>query len=102
MTTESTFVLLFTIATAVAIAVRRFAIPYTVALVVVGLALGALNVVEAPHLTKELLFAVILPGLIFEAAFNLDVGESFGAIDFRSEHWPFPGLLSRLRSPAPL
>lgn len=75
MTPESTFVLLFTIATAVAIAVRRLPIPYTVALVVVGLLLGLLNVVEAPHLTKELLFAVILPGLIFEAAFNLDVAE---------------------------
>jgi CPA1 family monovalent cation:H+ antiporter len=75
MTPESTFVLLFAIATAVAIAVRRLPIPYTVALVVVGLGLGMLDVVEAPHLTKELLFAVILPGLIFEAAFNLDARE---------------------------
>jgi CPA1 family monovalent cation:H+ antiporter len=75
MTTESAFVLLFAIATAVAIAVRRLPIPYTVALVVVGLGLGALDIVEAPHLTKELLFAVILPGLVFEAAFNLHVEE---------------------------
>jgi CPA1 family monovalent cation:H+ antiporter len=28
---------------------------------------------EPPHLTQELLFAVILPGLLFEAAFQLDV-----------------------------
>jgi CPA1 family monovalent cation:H+ antiporter len=75
MTAETSFILLFSIATAVAIAVRRLRVPYTVALVLVGLVLGSLNVLEAPHLTKELLFALILPGLIFEAAFNLDVRE---------------------------
>src|SRR5207244_8182860 len=30
---------------------------------------------SVPHLTKDLLFALILPGLIFEAAFNLDARE---------------------------
>lgn len=38
---------------------------------VAGLALGALQIVAAPHLTKELVFAVFLPGLVFEAAFHL-------------------------------
>lgn len=75
MTPETSFVLIFSAATAVAIVVRRFRIPYTVALVIVGLLLGALQVIEAPHLTQELLFAVILPGLLFEAAFNLDIKE---------------------------
>lgn len=69
---ESVFIILFCVATAVAIAVRRFSVPYTVALVVTGLGLGALQLLEAPHLTKDLLFAVFLPGLIFEAAFHLD------------------------------
>ena len=73
MTPETSFILLFSIATTVAILVRRFRAPYTVALVVVGLVLGTLHVVDAPHLTKELLFAIILPGLLFEAAFNLDM-----------------------------
>ena len=73
MTPETSFVILFSIATTVAILVRRFRAPYTVALVVVGLVIGSLHVVEAPHLTKELLFAIILPGLLFEAAFNLDM-----------------------------
>jgi len=72
---ETTVVLLFSVATAVAIAVRHIRFPYTVALVLVGLALGALHQVPAPHLTKELLFAVILPGLLFEAAFNIDAKE---------------------------
>ena len=75
MSPEVSFVLIFSAATAVAIGVRRLRMPYTVALVVVGLALGALHVVEAPRLTRELLFAVILPGLLFEAAFNLDLRE---------------------------
>ena len=72
MHTETTVVVLFSVATAVAIAVRHVRFPYTVALVLVGLALGALHLVPAPHLTRDLLFAVILPGLLFEASFNID------------------------------
>ncbi len=71
----ASFVLLFTIATGVAISVRRLRAPYTVTLVLVGLLLGSLRLVDAPHLTKDLLFALILPGLLFEAAFNLDIRE---------------------------
>jgi CPA1 family monovalent cation:H+ antiporter len=77
MTTESSFILLFAIATAVAITVRRLRVPYPVALVVVGLLLGPFRLVDAPHLTKDLLFALFLPGLLFEAAFNLDSRESW-------------------------
>jgi CPA1 family monovalent cation:H+ antiporter len=72
METETTFILLFVVATAVAIAVQRLAIPYTVALVFTGLVLGLLHVFEAPHLTKALLFGVFLPGLLFEAAFHIE------------------------------
>ena len=75
MTSEATFVILFAIATAVAIAIRGLRVPYTVALVAVGLTLGAFDVFTAPHLTKELLFAVFLPGLLFDAAFNLEAHE---------------------------
>lgn len=72
MASESAFIILFCVATAVAMLVRRYKVPYTVALVLTGLGLGALHVIEAPHLTKELLFAVFLPGLLFEAAFHMD------------------------------
>ncbi|MFI5245687.1 MAG: cation:proton antiporter [Gemmatimonadales bacterium] len=75
MSVEATLVILFSVSTAVAIGARRLRIPYTAALVVVGLALSALHVVEPPHLTKQVLFAFILPGLLFEAAYNLDVSE---------------------------
>lgn len=73
MGVESTFIALFCLATAVAMLVRRLQLPYTVALVLAGLVAGAFGVLETPHLTKELLFAVFLPGLIFEAAFHLEV-----------------------------
>jgi len=72
---ETAFILLFVLATVAAIAARRLHAPYTVVLVLTGLILGGLNLFPAPHLTKSLLFSVILPGLIFEAAFNIDVQE---------------------------
>ena len=72
MDTEAILILLFVVATAVAIAVQRLAVPYTVALVFTGLVLGLLNAFEAPHLTKALLFNVFLPGLLFEAAFHIE------------------------------
>jgi monovalent cation:H+ antiporter, CPA1 family len=73
MSTASVLVILYCIATAVAIAVRRLRMPYTVALVIVGLALGSLRLITPPHLTQELLFTFFLPGLLFEAAFHLDL-----------------------------
>jgi CPA1 family monovalent cation:H+ antiporter len=69
---EAAFVLLFVVATAVAIGVRRWRIPYTVALVIAGLVLGWIHVFQAPVLSKTLLFSVFLPGLVFEAAFHIE------------------------------
>jgi CPA1 family monovalent cation:H+ antiporter len=68
-------ILLFTAATAVAIVTRRIRIPYTVALVLAGLALGATHAIHGVQLTKELLYAVFLPGLLFEAAYHLPASE---------------------------
>ncbi len=72
MSTESRFILLFVIATAVAIGTQWLRLPYTVALVLAGLVLGALRLLPAPDLTRNLLFSVFLPGLIFEAAFHIE------------------------------
>jgi len=72
MESETILILLFVVATAVAIAVQRLAIPYTVALVLTGLLLGLLHAFEAPHLTKALLFGIFLPGLLFDAAFHIE------------------------------
>jgi len=77
------FVGLVAIADLVALVARRIAVPYTVALVVFGLG-GAL---VAPRvgfgITGELVLAVLLPGLIFEAAYQTDLGSfrrAFGGI----------------------
>ena len=75
MQTESILILLFSVAAAVAIAARQFRVPYTVALVLTGLLLGILNLFTPPHLTKELLFSIFLPGLLFEAAFHIELRE---------------------------
>jgi monovalent cation:H+ antiporter, CPA1 family len=73
MHSQAILVALFSVATAVALVARRLKVPYTVALVVAGLVLGTAQVFDPPHLTKELLYAVFLPGLIFEAAFALNL-----------------------------
>jgi Na+:H+ antiporter len=72
---ETILILLFSVATVVAIVVRQVHMPYTVALVLAGLALGILNIFTPPHLTKALLFSVFLPGLLFEAAFHIEFRE---------------------------
>ena len=71
----SAIILLYCVTTVVAIVTQRLRVPYTAALLLVGVALGALHTVELPHLTRELLFAVFLPGLLFEAAFHLELDE---------------------------
>lgn len=75
MTLESTFLLLFVVAMAVAIVVRHLRLPYTVGLVLAGLVLGWAQLLPAPELNKSLLFSIFLPGLIFEAAFHIDAEE---------------------------
>ncbi|HWJ46832.1 MAG TPA: cation:proton antiporter, partial [Candidatus Udaeobacter sp.] len=64
--------LLLLIAAVVAILTRRLRLPYSVGLVGAGIVLALLPFVPAVNLTKSLLFTVLLPPLIFEAAFSLD------------------------------
>jgi CPA1 family monovalent cation:H+ antiporter len=52
----------------VAIIARRLKIPYTIGLVVAGIVIGFLPLGFEIGLSKELLFKVLLPPLIFEAA----------------------------------
>jgi CPA1 family monovalent cation:H+ antiporter len=75
MTTTGSIILLYCVATIVAIATKRLRVPYTAALLLVGVGLGASHVVELPHLTRELLFSIFLPGLLFEASYHLEVRE---------------------------
>lgn len=79
MSTDVAVVVLFAVAAGVAIAARAWKVPYTVALVVVGLVLGATHLFAPPPLTKELLFGLFLPGLLFEAAFHVEPAEFWRA-----------------------
>jgi len=77
------FVGLVTVAALVAIAARRIAIPYSVALVVLGLVATTVLPVGQIQVTPELVLLVLVPGLVFEAALRIDIGDfqrSFGGI----------------------
>ena len=53
--------------------------PYAIGLVLTGLVLGNVLPYSGPHLSKELLFLVVLPGLLFEAAFQIHFSEVWGS-----------------------
>jgi len=66
---------LLVIASAVAMLVRWIRVPYTVALVIAGIAVGFFDVLPDLHLTPEVVFHIFLPILLFEAAFHLQYSE---------------------------
>lgn len=66
---------LLLVAAVVAMLARRLRIPYSVGLVLAGIGLALLPVLHDVQLTKELVFTVLLPPLIFEAAFYLHWNE---------------------------
>src|SRR5919197_6027525 len=69
------FIALLAGAVVVALVARRISLPYSVGLVIVGLLLtrvaGGLNL----EVTPNLVLAVLLPGLIFEAALRTEFEE---------------------------
>jgi len=67
-----TFVVLLLIASVVAIISRRLKVAYSVGLVVAGIAIAVLPTGVDLPLTRELIFNVLLPPLVFEAALQLD------------------------------
>ncbi len=69
------FVALLVVLAFVALVTQRVGLPYAVALVLVGAAISAAN--PPVHLTvsPELVLVVLLPGLVFEAAYSLDQRE---------------------------
>ncbi len=61
---------LLLVAILVGLAARRLRVPYTLGLVLVGLALAILAHIEIP-LTADLILGLLVPPLVFEAAFHL-------------------------------
>jgi CPA1 family monovalent cation:H+ antiporter len=63
---------LLVVAILVAIAARRLRLPYAVGLVIAGMTLALSRVNFGLPLTHDMIFDLILPPLLFEAALNLD------------------------------
>ena len=76
---ELSLLLLLAVAAAVAVLSNRARLPYAIGLVLAGLLLGNLLTYPGPHLSKGLLFLVVLPGLLFEAAYQMHFAEFWRA-----------------------
>ena len=74
---ETLILELLLIVSVVAILGRRFRLPYTVALVLAGLALSIRSGLDI-ELTPSLILSLFLPPLVFEAAFHLNIDELRG------------------------
>jgi CPA1 family monovalent cation:H+ antiporter len=74
LTTETLIIELLLIVSIVAVAVRRLRIPYTVGLVIAGLLITFQTTLKF-ELTPELILALFVPPLVFEAAFHLNLQE---------------------------
>lgn len=75
--------LLLLIAAVVAMLTRRLRLPYSVGLVLAGIALALLPHAPQINLTKDLIFTVLLPPLLYEAASNIhweQLRRDFGVI----------------------
>jgi monovalent cation:H+ antiporter, CPA1 family len=62
---------LLLVASGVAMATKWVRLPYTLALVVVGLVISPMHFLPVVHVSPELILLVFLPALLFEAAWNL-------------------------------
>ena len=70
-TQVTVFVIVLMVAAAIAVVVRRIPVPYVTALAVVGLVAGVTSLQQPFRFTSSLILFVLVPGLLFEAAFNL-------------------------------
>jgi len=68
------FVVLVGVAAFVTMVARRINLPYTVALVAVGMAASVAEPLKA-QITPQLVLVVLLPALIFEASYQTDFGK---------------------------
>ncbi|RMG52004.1 MAG: Na+/H+ antiporter [Acidobacteria bacterium] len=65
------FIVLLLIASGVAMITKRIRVPYTLALVIVGLIISPMHFLPTVHISPELILLIFLPALLFEAAWNL-------------------------------
>jgi len=74
------FVVLLAIVSVVGLVTRRLGFPYSVALVFVGLLVSIAAPGVHVQITPDLVLAALLPGLVFEAAFRINVRHLVGAL----------------------
>ena len=73
---EIEIILLLIVVSSVAMGVKYYSkLPYTIALIFAGIALSFFDIFPDITLTPNLIFHVLLPPLLFEAAFNLNFHE---------------------------
>lgn len=72
-TAVSIFIVLLLVASAVAMATKWIRVPYTLALVIVGLVISPMHFLPSVHISPELILLIFLPALLFEAAWNLNL-----------------------------
>ncbi len=75
LTADRIVIALLAAAVLVALVTERIRLPYTVGLVLLGLAIGVVHPGAGVAITPDLVLAVLLPGLIFEAAFRIDLAD---------------------------
>lgn len=64
---------LLLIAVVVAVAIKYVRLPYTIALVLVGLVLGSIGGLQPIELSRDLILFIFLPPLLFEGCLNMDL-----------------------------
>ncbi len=72
---ELEIIFLLMVITSVAMGIRYLKLPYTIALIFAGIILSFFDIFPDIRLTPQLIFHVLLPPLLFEAAFNLNFSE---------------------------
>lgn len=85
-------ILLLVVSSVVAMSTKWIRVPYTLALVIVGLAISPFHFLPVVHISPELILLIFLPALLFEAAWNLKLDH------LRHNAWPIflmalPGVL---------
>lgn len=84
--------LLLSVACLVAILVKRIRVPYTTALVAIGIFVSFLPIEMDLHLSKELVLLIILPPLLFQGALHMEL-DSLKKNILPIATMAFPGLI---------
>jgi CPA1 family monovalent cation:H+ antiporter len=69
------FVVLLMVTATVAMSVKWIKLPYSIALVIVGLVIGLCHLLPPIELTPDLILLIFLPAVLFEASWNIQISE---------------------------